>query len=498
MDRMRSLRSRLWVLWGLTFAASVAVGLLLVQLYRASTLAQLGQAEAVAQRACDMIRESYAFYVAGWDGADASPADARFRRDLVPVIGAALIGQSGLGGGIWSATAGSLAYVFPGYSGTGPALSLLATERAGLQAINEDAATGEQPALRRSHIGARTVLTAACPLQGPYAGMTAWTMTRIRATTGYDRLSSGLALLFALVVGIAGWVTWLTTVWARHVAAIETTLTRHDLAALPLIPPTGERELDRIIAALNEAGRRLAQARLRSDEMAARIAGSERLAALGRVAAGVAHEIRNPMATMRLRAENALAGDPVRQRAALETSLTQIARVDSLIAELLAMTQHQAPNRQTVDVAAFLRERVREHRDAADRAQLSVEVVPAGHVARFDPRLIGRAVDNILLNAIRHTPPGGRVSIGTEQDAAVLRIILSDTGPGIAPELRTRLFEPFATGRPEGTGLGLAIAREMVAAHGGRITLGDGQTVSGGATFIIELPQVDDGDDPDR
>jgi two-component system sensor histidine kinase HydH len=112
--------------------------------------------------------------------------------------------------------------------------------------------------------------------------------------------------------------------------------------------------------------------------------------------------------------------------------------------------------------------------------------------------LIGRAVDNILLNAIRHTPPGGRVSIGTEQDAAVLRIILSDTGPGIAPELRTRLFEPFATGRPEGTGLGLAIAREMVAAHGGRITLGDGQTVSGGATFIIELPQVDDGDDPDR
>jgi signal transduction histidine kinase len=498
MNRMRSLRSRLWVLWGLTFAASLAVGLLLFQLYRASTLAQLGQAEAVAQRACDQIRESYAFYVAGWDGADASPADTRFQRDLVPVIGAALIGQSGVGGGIWSATAGPMAYAFPGYSGTGQALSLPAAERASAEAVNEDAASGEQPALRRSHIGAQTVLAAACPLQGPYAGMTAWTMTRTRATTGYDRLSSGLALLFALVIGIAGWVTWLTTVWARHVAAIETTLTRHDLEALPLIPRSGERELDRIIAALNEAGRRLAQARLRSDELAARIASSERLAALGRVAAGVAHEIRNPMATMRLRAENALAGDPARQRAALETSLTQIARVDSLIAELLAMTQHQAPERRSVDVAAFLRERVQEHREAADRAQVSVEVAPADHVARFDPRLIGRAVDNILLNAIRHTPPGGRVSIRTEQEAAVLRIILSDTGPGIAPELRTRLFEPFATGRPEGTGLGLAIAREMVAAHDGRIALGDTPAGSDGATFIIELPQVDDGDHPDR
>jgi signal transduction histidine kinase len=127
-----------------------------------------------------------------------------------------------------------------------------------------------------------------------------------------------------------------------------------------------------------------------------------------------------------------------------------------------------------------------------------VDVAPADHVARFDPRLIGRAVDNILLNAIRHTPPGGRIGIRTEREAGVLRIILSDTGPGIAAELRNRLFEPFATGRPEGTGLGLAIAREMVAAHGGRIALGDAEAGCGGATFIIELPQVDDGDHPDR
>ena len=80
--------------------------------------------------------------------------------------------------------------------------------------------------------------------------------------------------------------------------------------------------------------------------MSARVAASERLAALGRVAAGIAHEIRNPIAAMRLKAENALAGDDARRRAALHTILGQIARLDRLIAELLAMTQRPRSGRE--------------------------------------------------------------------------------------------------------------------------------------------------------
>ena len=124
-------------------------------------------------------------------------------------------------------------------------------------------------------------------------------------------------------------------------------------AHLPRLAPTGERELDRIVAALNTAGARLAEARQRSEALAARVALSERLAALGRVAAGVAHEIRNPIAAMRLRAENALAGDDARRRAALEAILAQIARLDRLIGELLAMTQRRAPAPETVDLAGL-------------------------------------------------------------------------------------------------------------------------------------------------
>jgi signal transduction histidine kinase len=486
------------VLWALTFAASLAVGLLLVQLYRASTVAQVGQAEAVVQRACDLIRGQYAFYVAGWNGADSSRADTRYRQELIPVINAALAHQAGVEGGIWSGSAGSLAYAFPTYPGTGPKTDFPVAESNGIEVVNDEAASAEQPVLRRSDIGSQTLLVAACPLPGPYTGMTAWTMTRVQAAPGYDRLSVGLALLFGLVLGIAAWVTWLTSVWGKHVAFIETSLGSHDLEALPRMPVTGERELDRIVGALNEAGQRLSLARRQADELASKVAASERLAALGRVAAGVAHEIRNPMAAMRLRIENALAGDPARQRASLETSLAQIGRVDALITELLAMTQRQTPDRRDVALAEFLAERVLEHRDAARAAGISMEVADADHQARFDPRLLGRAIDNILLNAIRHTPPGGCVRIRAERYEATLRIILSDTGPGIAPELRPKLFEPFATGRPDGTGLGLAIAREMVEAHGGRLVLGTIDEPRSGAIFIIELQQVDDANHPDR
>ncbi|MBW4023858.1 MAG: HAMP domain-containing histidine kinase [Proteobacteria bacterium] len=485
---MHSLRSRLWVLWALTFAASIAVGLLLVQLYRASTSAELGQAEAVAQRACGLIGDSYAFYVAGWNGTGASPDEASFRRDLTPVIDAALARQRGVAGGIWSSTAGSLAEAFPTSPTRRPMQSLTSAQRTEIASVNGQAANADAPVIDRKQAASQALIVAACPLGGPFSGMTAWALTEVRAAPVDDRLTIGLAVLFALVVGIAGWVTWLTAVWGRHVAAIETALAEHDLEALPRMPPTGERELDRIVAALNEAARRLWQARLQSDEMAAKVAVAERLAALGRVAAGVAHEIRNPMAAMRLRMENALHGDAARQRSAIETSLAQIARVDALITELLATTQRQGPAWQEVALAPFLDARAQEHGEAASAAGLRLDVAASPATVRLDPQMIGRAVDNILLNAIRHTPSGGCVSIRAEVADALLRIVISDTGGGIAPDLKARLFEPFATGRPEGTGLGLAIAREMVEAHGGRLSLGESGTPGAGAIFVIELP----------
>jgi hypothetical protein len=319
---VRSLRSRLAVLWVLALATCVAVGVLLVQFYTQSASAQVQRAEAVLARSCDMIRDHYDFYVTGWNGLPGGEIGASVREALRAVVIVALAHQQGIEGGMWQTGTGPLAYAFPTYPGNTPKTDLPEAERPRIRSVNEQAAREEQAVLTRVPSFSQTLLLYACPLEGPLPGLTGWTMTRVIATPGYERLRAGLGGLLAVMLAMAAWLTWIVVSWSRHVGQLEAAL-RHHAEGLPELRLTGERELDRIIAALNEAGRRLAEARRRSDELAARVATSEHLAALGRVAAGVAHEIRNPIGAMRLRAENALAGDPSRMRAALGLVLTQ-------------------------------------------------------------------------------------------------------------------------------------------------------------------------------
>jgi signal transduction histidine kinase len=489
---LHSLRSRLVLLWVLSLAACIAVGVLLVQLYQQSTSAQVGRAQAGAARACDLIRDRYTFYAAGWHGAISSLSDETLRRDLTTAVALALARQDGVEGGIWQIEAGALAYAFPTYQGSGPKTDLPEAERDRIRAVNEQTSREEQPVDQQASSPSQTLLLHGCPLAGPISGLTAWTMMRVQAAPGYDRLGLGLGLLLALVVGMSAWLTRVLLVWTRHIRAIETALGRQDLMTIPAIERTGERELDRIIDALNEAGRRLATARRQSDALATRVASSERLAALGRVAAGVAHEIRNPIAAMRLRAENALAGDDARRRKTLEDLLGLVARLDGLVAELLAMTQRHAPQPEKVEIGVFLAARVESHR--AEAAARDIDIVAECSVRRadLDPEIVGRILDNLLLNAVRHTPAGGRVTVSATAQGNGLRFSVTDTGPGVPPELRAHLFEPFVTGRADGTGLGLAIARELADAHGGHLTLlcASGETVGRGAVFALELPLV--------
>ena len=96
-----------------------------------------------------------------------------------------------------------------------------------------------------------------------------------------------------------------------------------------------------------------------------------------------------------------------------------------------------------------------------------------------------RAIDNLVLNAIQNTPPGGAVEIAAERVADHLRLRVRDTGQGVPAEIRERLFEPFVTGRPEGTGLGLVAVREIARAHGGEARF---VPVDKGSLFEIEVP----------
>jgi signal transduction histidine kinase len=483
---VRSLRARLLVVWLLSLAAACAVGWLLLLLYRQSASAQISRAAASVAHACERIADGYSFYVTGWAGPTGGLPDATLQRDLTALVQVALAGSPGVEGGVWQQTAGSLAYAFPTYTGIHPQTDVPPGERRRIAALNAQAVQAEHSVAVTYELGSQTLVMNACPLPGPIAGLTGWSLTRVFASAGLDALRLGLGVLLALVLSIAAWLTWLVLAWTRHVARIEAALAASEAGDLPRLPPTGEAELDRIVAALNVAGQRLAEARRRSGELAARVAQAERLAALGRVAAGVAHEFRNPIAVMRLRAENALAGEPARSPAALRAILGQIARLDRLIAELLAMTQRRTPQPEPVDLAGLLRSAAADH--GGGTATLDV-AAPTGTL-RLDPALLRRTLDALLDNACRHTPEGGRIRLAATHERGSLRIEVADSGPGIAPELLATLFEPFVSGRADGTGLGLAIARELAEALGGRLTLARaGGTQPGvGAAFVLEVP----------
>ncbi|HVO88771.1 MAG TPA: HAMP domain-containing sensor histidine kinase, partial [Casimicrobiaceae bacterium] len=331
------------------------------------------------------------------------------------------------------------------------------------------------------------MLVAACPLPGPIPRLTGWTMTRVFTFAGrsYQQLMAGLGVLFATVLAAAFLLMRLTMTWSRHVSRIETALQGHDIAELPTLPTTGERELDRIVTALNEAGRRLASARQRAEQLARQVATAERLAAIGRVTAGVAHEIRNPIAAMRLKAENAIAGDPERESPALSMILGQIERLDALLRRLLNVTERDKPRREGVELGPFLDSCIAAHAELAGERRITLERQADGKSVRFDPDQMRRALDNLVLNAIQAAPAGSRIMVAARRQADNLVLTVHDEGDGPPAVVRDHLFEPFVTGRPDGTGLGLSIVREVAAAHGGTARLASSEA---GTTFEVVVP----------
>ena len=218
-----------------------------------------------------------------------------------------------------------------------------------------------------------------------------------------------------------------------------------------------------------------------------------RLAALGEMAAGLAHEIRNPLGAIQLYA-SMLAGDLHGREQSLATVRKisgGVKRLESLVTQVLQFTREIRSNVTPCDLAAVVDQAV-DFAEAVfqDRGVVCKVDGPRPMTVAVDPLLLGQAMLNLLRNAAEASRPGGVVHVRfapppADSDARQFHLIVGDAGPGIAPEALDRIFNPFFTTKDEGTGLGLAIVHRVVEAHDGTILVTN--PPEGGAKFEIRI-----------
>jgi signal transduction histidine kinase len=227
-------------------------------------------------------------------------------------------------------------------------------------------------------------------------------------------------------------------------------------------------ELGRIADGLEQMAARLASARSRERGLETRLAHEQRLSALGRVVAGVAHEVRNPLAGIKLRLDVVLRSSiaPPGVVDDVRAALDEVARLDRLVTALLSVAR-RSTGAEPLALAPLIDERLALLAGWAGERHIELR-------RRGDARIIGdrdavsRAIDNLVRNAVEVSPTGDVVDVAIEQrdDGAVVDVV--DRGPGVADGVE--LFEPFSTSKVDGVGLGTFIARSLIGAIGGSIT----------------------------
>ncbi|HEY0883041.1 MAG TPA: ATP-binding protein, partial [Archangium sp.] len=226
------------------------------------------------------------------------------------------------------------------------------------------------------------------------------------------------------------------------------------------------REFDAMAKALRE---REAQLQQKQQELIR----AERLAAVGRISAQVAHEIRNPLSSIGLNAEmlqDQLDGSR-EARDLLNSVMREVDRLTEITEDYLRLARLPTPVKRPEDLKRLLEEILGfSHEELAQAGVKTIVELPQGALPlEADEGQLRQVFLNLIRNAREAMPSGGTLTVRAEETGKSLVARVTDTGPGIAPEVREKLFEPFFTTKPGGTGLGLSLSRQIIEAHGGRI-----------------------------
>jgi signal transduction histidine kinase len=306
-----------------------------------------------------------------------------------------------------------------------------------------------------------------------------WTMVLI----GLVGPAGGLLAGFGIARGISRSIYQLSVRMRDVAQSLEQDVASVSIAADGDLE-TLDRQFQRVVGRVEEVAER--QQRHQREMLRA-----EQLASVGQLAAGVAHEIRNPLTAIKMLVEVALRSENRKplQTEDLRVIHSEIARLEQTVQGLLDFARLPAPQRTECDLRQIVAEATEliKARSRQQRVEISTRCPSVPVSASVDRAQLRTVLVNLFLNALDAMPRGGRLEIGLEESSSGgVRFTISDTGMGIAPEIASRLFTPFTTTKETGTGLGLSISRRIVEEHGGQLRAAN--RPEGGACFSITLP----------
>jgi signal transduction histidine kinase len=503
---LRSLRSRILLLALLVCAllASALTGFFL--------LLRQTQSAMIAESATNLLTVVNTFAADFLSAVGLRPGDELSTLSLSPGPDAdarlsaftinALRRDAGIEGGFYSSSTDSLeGYAFPTSEGPGPKSDLPPRERPTILSVARQAAATGKPASRMFRGQQDVILFQAVPLahNGDRFG-SVWAMHRLHdANSGREIQAllglSGLALAATACVGIAFWIT-------RSVQTDVSTIQHRleDLERDLSEPPRGEAsatELQTILRGIDKLGISLQQKIAEERQLVEQLHHKERLASLGQVAAGVAHELRNPLATIRLRAQMALRGKDADQldRSA-KLILEEIDRLNYVLDRLLYFAKPIRLQLQGFDPGQMCRDLLSMLQPEAERSSVTLayeESTPCSITG--DPWKLRQVVENLVRNAVESfdgiDSTAKQIVVSTHATLDHVALSVQDNGAGLSPEIAARVFDPFFTTKARGTGLGLSIAKEIVRAHRGNLEL---KALPGQGTLAeVILPRTIDG-----
>ncbi len=218
----------------------------------------------------------------------------------------------------------------------------------------------------------------------------------------------------------------------------------------------------------------------------------DKMAAIGRLAAGVAHEVRNPLSSIKGYATyfGSLFPAESENRKAAQVMTAEVDRLNRVISELLEMTRPADIKLSETKIADLLESSLRLVKQEADAANVRIvtEIDHALESVQVDPDRLTQALINLYVNAIQAMPQGGTLDVGARKIQDTLILSIKDTGSGLPEDAQKKIFDPYFTTKTTGTGLGLAIVQKIVEAHGGSIEIE--HTGPGGTHFVLRIPLI--------